>query len=133
MSRRRVRDPRAGFTLIEVLIALIVFAIGVLGLAIVIPLGTRKIGKAGQQTRASSLAAECAENLLTTPYGDGDLTAGTHLDPNNPIDGRYYVRWTVTDNTPQTDCKKVLITVARGSPTGTGVVTLTIVSPRSGG
>lgn len=131
---RRARS-RAGFSLVEVLIALFVFAIGVLGLAMVIPAGTNRVGKAGQQTRASQLAAMRAEQLLTTPYDDSDLDAGTHTDSANPHDGRYYLQWNVTENSPITACKKVVVTVKRNN---TNTLTpleaqVTVVVPRSGG
>ena len=128
------RRPRlAGFSLIEVLIAMVVFAIGVLSLGICIPLGTHKIDSAGNQTHAAELAAQRAEALLITPYGDNDLTAGVHTDANNPIDGQYYVDWTVTDDTPVTACKRVVVQVARGGVNGTPDAQVTIVTPKSGG
>jgi prepilin-type N-terminal cleavage/methylation domain-containing protein len=135
----RVRGPRVpraadgGFSLIEVIIALAVFAIGVLGLAVMVPMGSNRIGLAGRQTHASTLASEHAEALLITPYGDTDLTAGIHTDTGNPIDRYYYVRWTVTDNTPATNCKRVYIEVAHMSTFVNDEAAVTIVVPKSGG
>jgi prepilin-type N-terminal cleavage/methylation domain-containing protein len=127
----RLRRNADGFSLIEVLIALIVFSIGVLSLALCIPLATRKVGKAGQQTRASTLAAQQAENLLMTAYGDDDLLAGTHTSPNNPIDGRYYVKWAVVDSVPVLGCKRVTVSVSRWSTTQPSEAAVTIVCPQS--
>ena len=134
-TRPLVRRSRsnAGFSLVEVLIALIVFAIGVLGLALVIPTGTNRVGKAGQQTRASQIAAMRAEQLLTTPYSDSDLDAGTHTDSSNPIDGYYYVEWSVTDDQPITACKRITVTVRRVSITSPIEAQVVIVAPQSGG
>jgi prepilin-type N-terminal cleavage/methylation domain-containing protein len=125
--------PASGFSLIEVLVAFVVFAIGVLALAVVIPTGTNRIGRAGRQTTASTLAAQRAELLLTTPYGNDDLLAGAHTDANNPLNTRYYVQWTVTDNQPDTLCKRVLVQVSRGSVSNTAEASVTIVCPQSGG
>ena len=131
---RRARPAsEAGFSLIEVLIAFVVFAIGVLSLAVVIPLGSNRIGRAGRQTQASTLAAQRAEQLLITPYGDSDLLAGSHTDSNNPVNRYYYVRWTVTDNQPDSLCKRVLVQVSRNSATATPEASLTIVCPQAGG
>ena len=132
-ARARRREGDRGFTLIEVAIAMIVFAIGALALAICVPLGSNKIGKAGQQTQASIIASERAEQLLITPYDHGDLTAGTHDDPANPREGTYYVRWVVEVNQPITGCKRVTVKVARdavGNPPQAQVV---VVNPESGG
>lgn len=119
--------PVAGFTLIEVMIALVVFAIGVLGLAVTIPLGTKRIVFAGQQTRGSALAAEQAEAILEMPFGAGDLTAGTHDHAGNPLPGGYYVRWVVTDDQPVTGCKRIVVTAMKRSVTATPEADLVIV------
>ena len=132
-ARRLPRPGEGGFSLIEVVIALAVFAIGVLGLAVMVPMGSNRIGLAGRQTHASTLASEHAEALLITPYGDTDLTAGIHTDTSNPVDHYYYVRWTVTDDTPATNCKRVVIEVARTSTFAKDDAAVTIVVPKSGG
>jgi prepilin-type N-terminal cleavage/methylation domain-containing protein len=130
--RGRVRGP-AGFTLVEALVALLVFSLGILALGLVIPMATGRINRAGSQTRASALAAERAETLLITPYGHGDLAQGTHADPANPVDGLYYVKWTVTDDQPITACKRVVVSVARWGLNRTPEAAVTIVTPQSGG
>lgn len=122
-----------GFTLIEMLVALIVFAVGALALAVCIPLGTNRIGKSGQQTRASALVSERAEQLLVTPFDHGDLTAGTHDDPANPQDGVYYVRWIVEDDQPITKCKRITVIVARDGTSNAPEAQVVVVNPESGG
>ena len=123
----------AGFTVIEVLIAIIIFATGMLALALCVPLATKRIMKAGSQTRASSLASEAAEELLTRPYGDGSLTSGTHNDTANPHDGSYYVKWTVEDNAPQLGCKRITVRVSRRSVNTAPDAQIVVVTPQSGG
>lgn len=122
-----------GFTLIEVMVALVIFATGMLALALCIPMATKRVMKAGTQTRASSIASEVAEELLTVPYGDGDLTAGTHDDPANPHEGQYYVRWIVVDNAPATNCKRITVQVSRQSVTKPAEARLVIVTAQAGG
>ena len=122
-----------GFTLIEVMVALVIFATGMLALALCIPMATKRVMKAGTQTRASSIASEVAEELLTVPYGDGDLTAGTHDDPANPHEGKYYVRWIVVDNAPATNCKRITVQVSRQSVTKPAEARLVIVTAQAGG
>jgi prepilin-type N-terminal cleavage/methylation domain-containing protein len=132
-TRRCPAAPAAGFTLIEVLIAIVVFAIGLLAMSMVVPLGTGRVTAAGQQTRAGALVAESAEELLTLPYDHDDLTAGTHDDDANPHDGQYFVRWTVEEDQPVADCKRVTVRAARGSAAGPAEAQVVIVAPRSGG
>lgn len=138
--RRRAARPRSlprldagGFTLVEVLVAIIVFAVGMLSLASLMPLGTRNISKSADQSRGSELASACAERLLTTPYADSTLAAGTHEDPGNPYEGVYFLRWVVEDNQPMAECKRVTVATrwpAAAAPAGASVV---VVVPRSGG
>lgn len=132
LRRGRIRG-QSGFTLIEVVVALVVFAIGVLALGVTIPMATKRINRASAQTRASAIATERAETLLITPYDHGDLTAGTHSDPANPIDGMYYLKWVVTDDQPITSCKRVVVSVARWGVNRTPEAAVTIVTPQSGG
>lgn len=127
------RRPEQGFTLIEVLVALTIFATGMLALALTVPLATKRVMKAGVQTRASSIASEVAEDLLTAPFGDGSITSGTHDDPANPHDGLYYVRWVVEDDQPSDNCKRITVKVARRSVSATPEVQLVIVTAQSGG
>ncbi len=121
------RQPDSGFTLIEVMIALVVFAIGVLSLAATIPLGSKRIVSAGQQTRGSAMAAEQAEELLEMPFGDGELTAGAHNHSLNPLPGNYFVQWVVTVDQPVTGCKRIVITASKGSASSRPEATLIIV------
>src|SRR4029434_3366598 len=110
-ARRAVAAGSRGFTLVEVLIALIVFAIGALRVGAVVPLGINGIQAAALQTRASELAAQRAEQLLDTPYDDADLLSGTHQDPANPYERTYYVDLVVYDDQPAAHCKRVTISL----------------------
>jgi type IV pilus modification protein PilV len=130
---RPVRARVAGFSLVELMIALVVFGIGVLSLAAVIPVGIKRSNTAAQQTRASELAATCAEQVLETPYADGDMTSGDHDDVNNPYPGGYYVRWTVEDDQPRADCKRITVRVYRRTFASLPMSTLVVVSPEAGG
>ena len=127
------RNPQAGFTLIEIMFAMVIFGIGVMALMACVPMASKRIMSSGAQTRASSLAAETAEHLLTVPYGNSVITAGTHDDAANPHDGLYYTRWVVEDDTPISSCKRITVTVARGAASNAPQARVVIVSPRSGG
>ena len=131
-SRRHPDARSGGFSLIEVIMALVVFGIGVLSLALCVPMASKKIGRAGQQTRASTLAARQAEELLMTPYSNNLLTPGTHNSANNPMEGTYYVKWAVVDSAPVIGCKRITVTVSRWSTSNPSEAAVTIVCPQSG-
>ena len=134
-AARSTSGPRssAGFTVIEVLMALAIFATGMLALAMCVPLASQRIMRSGSQTRASSLASETAEELLTRAYADGSLTAGTHADGTNPHDGSYYVKWVVEDNAPRSGCKRITVQVSRHSVNSAPDAQIVVVTPQSGG
>jgi prepilin-type N-terminal cleavage/methylation domain-containing protein len=129
---RRTAARAAGFSLVEILIALAVFMVGALSLSVVMPMATRRIVKAASQTRASELSANCAEQILVTPWDDTDLTAGSHNDPANPRDGVYYVSWAVLDSVPVPNCKQITVNVSRNSVSAAVLAQVTVVVPRAG-
>ena len=76
--RRSRRAPsvrrRAGFTLVELLVAMMVFAVGMLGLAATAATVTRLMGGATRQTIAANIAQSRLERLRSSPCGT--LAAG---------------------------------------------------------
>src|SRR5215813_9472696 len=126
---RSARSFEAGFTLIEAMVALVVFSIGILGLAALAPIGSRAVSSAGRLTRASELCSNTAENLLALPYDDADLTSGAHNDPGNPYPGTYYVSWDVEDDQPVPNSKRITVTVRWPSTTSAILQRLVIVNP----
>jgi prepilin-type N-terminal cleavage/methylation domain-containing protein len=129
---RRAAVREAGFSLVEVVIALAVFMVGALTLSLVMPMATRRIVTASSQTRASELSAEAAEHILVTPWDDPDLTAGTHSDTGNPHDRVYYVSWAVLDSVPVPNCKRVTVSVSRNSVSAAALAQLVVVVPQAG-
>lgn len=126
----RHRDAR-GFTMMEILVALIVIGIGVFSMTAMIPAGTRSNAKSGEQTRGSELASITMEKLLTTPYTETDLTSGSHDDAANPYPGGYYVSWTIEDDQPIAKCKRITARTRFGSSSGTILCQLVGVTPQA--
>jgi prepilin-type N-terminal cleavage/methylation domain-containing protein len=131
-SARHRSDGERGFSLVEALIALVVFSLGALALVAMVPLGTRKSSAAAQHTLASELAARSAERLLVTPYDEAVLDAGNHNDSANPYFTRYYVKWNVEANQPISRCKRVTVTVHRPALNSPAVARLVVVKPEWG-
>ena len=64
---RRVACKRAGFTLVELLVAMMVFAVGMLGLAATAGSVTKMMGGAKRQTIAATVAQSRLEKLRSSP------------------------------------------------------------------
>jgi len=102
-----------GFTLIEVVVALTVLAIGIVGLSVVFPLAMRDVSKSGSVTKAVQLCQQKLEEFQMLAYDSADLDQGyIHDDDVNPIDGVYDRTWEVTDDQPITGCKLIEVTVS---------------------
>ncbi len=124
-------NNQKGFTLIEVVVALVIVAVGILGLSIVFPLSTRDVGKSGYATVALELCQEQIEKFHNLAYDDSTLTAGSHYDEQNPIYGVYLRSWYVEDDQPIPGCKLIQVNVAWQEHAG-GDVTLTTVLASAG-
>nr|WP_319392831.1 prepilin-type N-terminal cleavage/methylation domain-containing protein [uncultured Desulfobacter sp.] len=122
-EQRRYND--GGFTLIEVLIALMVFSFGILSI------GMMQLGAIGgnnfanQLTEATVFGSDQIEQMLSWDYDDDRLdstnnnaytlpdgttnyTADGHQADSDNVCHAY---WQITDNTPVTDSKTIDITV----------------------
>ena len=78
-----------GFTLVELLIALVVFSVGVLGVGAMQLTSITGNSKANRISQASNLAADRIETFLALDYSDlVDVTGdGTGQDTSDPPDG----------------------------------------------
>jgi type IV pilus assembly protein PilV len=110
--RTKDKDNQEGFTLIEVCIAMAIFAVGILALA---GLQVTYIGgnaSAQMQTEATALGAQVIEHLKSLPYDASELdpSANPHQPPAGGS-GPYDVRWTVTDVPTVNNAKTIDVTV----------------------
>ena len=61
--RRSVRASRKGFTIVELVVAIVILTVGLLGLASTAAVVTRQMGGGAQQTLAASLASSRFESM----------------------------------------------------------------------
>lgn len=123
--RRGVR-AEDGFSAVEMMIAIAMLGILMLGFMSVFPMGLRTVAKGERMTVATSFAQDEIERLKTLPGADADLVAGNHVDAGNPILGVYTRTWTVTDDAPMTGMKTINMSVAytdNGMPRTIGMTT----------
>ena len=98
-----------GYTLIEVLIALTIFAVGLLAVAGMQTSAIRMNSTAVKLMYLSTLGMDKIEELSALPYGHPllDSAGNPHLEVLND----YTISWTVIDNHPVTNTKKITVTV----------------------
>lgn len=108
---------RRGFTIVEVMIAILIFSLGILGLVSTAATVTRMVGRSQQYDMAASLAQQRMEILKATACG-GMVTGSA-------TSGRYSTAWTVTD---VTGGKQVVVTVTSPTTRGNKNDTFTMIT-----
>jgi len=107
-----------GFTLIEVLIAITIFAVGLLAVAAMQNSAILMNSSAGKLTNLSTWGMDKIEELSALPYTDpwletagnppgNDSAGNTHQE----VSGDYTISWTVIDDNPLTSTKNISVTV----------------------
>jgi prepilin-type N-terminal cleavage/methylation domain-containing protein len=100
-----------GFTLIEVMVALVIFAFGILAVLGMQVTSIRGGYQSQNLTEAASAGANKIEELVSISYDHSDLNIGTHT-PTQVV-GEPKVEWTVSTPTATelADTKAILLTV----------------------
>ena len=123
---RVIRTGESGFTLVEILIAISIFMIGILAIASLQAAALRTNSHSGGISMGVQLAQQKIEELMSMPYDPDNLAANSELDPsqnttrvNNPetigneilvpeepglIDKGYQIFWTVCDDQARPEC-----------------------------
>lgn len=108
--RTRTAVGRDGFSLVEVIIAILILAVGVLGLAGTTAHITRQITLADLMTERSVAFQTIIDRLQSLPYDD----VGSGSDSV----GVYVVRWASTPDGPQSKLVRI-VTLGPGLGSGT--------------
>jgi type IV pilus assembly protein PilV len=124
------RADNEGFTLIEALVALSVFAFSLVGLAYLMNSAVQTDVQTRRMTAATTLAQQKLEQLCNTPYANVNETGSPQSlnEEGETAGAAFYERsWTVS---PVTGMKKVTVTVAWTDRWGSHQVELqTILTP----
>ena len=99
-----------GFTLLEVIIALFIFSIGLLAVASMQMTAIKGNYFSGTLTEATNWAADQMETLMSLPYADIDSAAEDDPDVSDP-DDIYSITWSVADDDTTNNTKTITITV----------------------
>jgi len=155
----RKKNTDHGFTIIEVLMAISIFAIGILGVAAMQMASVSGNTSARGVTDIATWAADRVEKLMILPYDDISLApgvysigAGTLTMTTDGIDNDYEINkveridiyglideggetgpvtiaWTIVENTPVDNTKTLTITVQHNGPGVNKNVTMARVVP----
>jgi prepilin-type N-terminal cleavage/methylation domain-containing protein len=110
MSGAPVSNERRGFSLIEVLIAVILLSLVALGLAVAATFALSQVAKAGQDLRYSADVQQVADSLVAAGYNS--VTSGSES-----IRGRS-VSWTVSN--PSAKSRQIEMVVQRRGMANSG-------------
>ncbi len=120
-----------GVGLIEIVVAMLVFAVGIVAALRTLPESNTATSRARNITIATNLAQEQVERLMGSPFTSAVLAAGAHTDPGNPLERHFTRSWNVVDNSPLSGMKQVAVTVSFNSGSADSSVTLsTLITSR---
>lgn len=123
-----------GFSLLELMVALIVLSIGVLAVARLFPAGTRGQTQDKLQATAGYLAQEEIERLGGLAFDDAELSIGRHPAGSATVvcgPNEHWSRWYVVEavEAPLDDLKRVTLHVSWVHAGGREIVISTYVKP----
>ena len=117
-----MKRAETGFTLVEVLVAVVVLSIGVIALVSSAAMVTRMIGRGKMETRAAQVASRRLETLRRVAYSTSPrCTAGGFANGGPQTTQGVTETWRLTGTSPRT----VTVTVSYATSYGTHTDVLT--------
>ena len=124
MTVMNFQKKSGGFTLLEILIALIIFSIGILALATLTVTATKTGSYGGRMTEAVTFAQDKLEELKTNSWDK--IVSG--MDQETGPTGMYYTRnWKVLEKETR-NLKTVSITIEWNDPAHHSISLFTVIS-----
>lgn len=105
-------NEEAGFTLLEVIIAISILTVGLLAVASMQTAAIRGNDAAYRVTESVTWAQDRLEYLLALPYDDSALSIGTGKADPMTTPSNYTITYDVT-NTPIPNTKKITVTASQ--------------------
>jgi len=128
-KRVRKLEREKGFTLLEVLFAIVILTFGLLAVASMQSAAIRGNLSASGLTQGTTWAQDRLEKLMALVYTHADLDpAGNPHEEANPPAG-YTIAWNVTADNPVSNTKRIAVTVTWQDKGVTKTTQLTCVKP----
>ena len=113
-----------GFTLVELLVSIVILAVGIIGIVTLFPQSYTHVGNAGRLSVMNHIGQKKLDELKTLSYNDANLIDGFHPSPG-PVErisyvdssGKdiyqdYTIQWEVREDDPRSDMKTIIVKVA---------------------
>lgn len=97
----------SGYTIIEVLIAIAIFSIGIMAMSALQSSSLMATGDITQKTEAWAVLEAHVERVRTNQYANIPANGSNEQSPNN----RYTVSWQVAGGTPRPNCTTISVSV----------------------
>ena len=108
------KNNQSGFTIIEVMIAVSIFAIGFLAISSLQFSASKNNRTASEVTQAVTIVTDRMERMMVLPFDHEDLDPD--LNPHSTMQGKYGIQWIVIDSDLNgdevNDSKTVTMTVS---------------------
>ncbi len=95
LHQKSKSNNQSGFTIIEVMFAISIFAIGFLAISSLQFTASRNNRTASEITLAVTIATDRMESLMALPFNHEDLNPDSNPHPENQ--GKYDLQWVVAD------------------------------------
>jgi prepilin-type N-terminal cleavage/methylation domain-containing protein len=121
---KKLLQKQKGFTLVELLVAIVILAVGIIGIVTLFPQSYMHVGNAGRLSVMNHLGQQKLDTLKTLSYSDPNLVDGMHPSPGpvervsyvdssgKDIYENYTIRWEVRDDQPRVNMKTIIVEVA---------------------
>ncbi|MGQ0720564.1 MAG: type IV pilus modification PilV family protein [Candidatus Eiseniibacteriota bacterium] len=127
LHRRRRPDGQAGFSLVEMMIAITVLGVGLLSIAGLFPLAIHKASVGDLESRATFHAQSKIEELKRFPW-----VQLVNVAAADTVQAVFARNWTIQENAPVLGMKQVQVTVTWRDERGPRTVTLSSFLSDSG-
>lgn len=123
---KNILNNNRGFTLIEVVTALLIFSVGILATQGMQYMSVKTNYSASSITRTIDQGVDTAERILALDYNDnnGLLDAGYHSDGDSNFPTEWEagknisITWQVTDDAPMPNMKTINMTITNSTTIG---------------